>query len=44
MAREKAPREGVYVEEPKTDVYVVMLIFSFLAMVLACVLMKFAVN
>ena len=43
MARDRA-RDGIYVEKPKTDVYVVMLILSTICMALACLFMKFAAN
>jgi hypothetical protein len=41
MARDRSPREGIYVEKPRNDVYVVLLIFSFVAMAAACLIMKF---
>ena len=42
MARERSAREGIYVEKPRNDVYVVLLIFSCVALLAACGIMKFA--
>ena len=45
MAREKAGRsEGIYVEEPKNDVYFVMLIFTALATIAAIIVMRLAMS
>jgi hypothetical protein len=42
MARDRSAREGIYVEKPRNDVYVVLLIFSCIAMGAACLIMKLA--
>ena len=41
MARDRSAREGIYVEKPRNDVYVALLVFSFVAMGAACIIMKF---
>jgi hypothetical protein len=42
MARDRTAREGIYVEKPRNDVYVALLIFSSVALGVACLVMKLA--
>ena len=39
-----SPKEGIYVEKPKSDVYVAIIILSTIALIAACAIMALELN